>query len=136
MATATATPPRSESTSKGTVWAGRVLSALPVLLMVFFGSMGLLKPETIQPGFTHYGYPARLVIPVCVAEIVCALLYALPQTSVFGAILLTAYLGGATATHVRVGEAFFMPVVVAVVAWLGLYLRDQRLRALVPLRRS
>ncbi len=130
---ATATPIVSTSTS--TVWAGRILSALPVLLMVFFGMFGLLKPEAVAQGFTHYGYPAHVLIPICIAEITCALVYAIPQTAIFGAILLTAYLGGATATHVRVGEPFYMPVAVAVVAWLGLYLRDERLRALVPLRR-
>lgn len=122
--------------SKVTIWVGRILSALPVLLMVFAGAFGLSKPEAVQQGFSHYGYPAHTLVPLCVTEIVCALVYAVPRTSVFGAILLTAYLGGATATHVRVGEAFFMPVAVAVIAWLGLYLRDDRLRALVPLRRN
>jgi hypothetical protein len=122
--------------SRGTIWAGRLLSALPVLLMVFGGTFGLLKPDVVQPGFTHYGYPAHLLVPICVIEILCALVYAVPRTSVFGAILLTAYLGGATATHVRLGEGFFMPIVVAVVVWLGLYLRDERLRKLVPLQRN
>ena len=129
-----ATAPQSASKSKGSIWAGRILSALPVLLMVFGGTFGLLKPEALQSGFTKYGYPAQILAPICVAEILCALVYAVPRTSMFGAILLTAYMGGATATHVRVGEAFFMPVVVAAVAWLGLWLRDERLRALVPWR--
>ncbi len=132
---ASAAPQSASSTSKGVTWAGRVVSALPVLLMVFGGAFGLLNPEAVQTGFAHYGYPAHILAPLCITEIVCALVYAIPRTSVFGAILMTAYMGGATATHVRVGEAsFFVPVLVAVVAWLGLYLRDERLRALVPLR--
>ena len=131
---ATGAAPQAATLPKVVIWVGRVLSALPVLLMVFGGSLGLLKPEGVQQGLSRYGYPAHLLVPICVTEIACALVYAVPRTSVFGAILLTAYLGGATATHVRVGEAFFMPVAVAVIAWLGLYLRDERLRALVSLR--
>jgi hypothetical protein len=74
------------------------------------------------------------MLRITILEVACALLYAIPQTSVFGAILLTAYLGGATATHVRVGEPFFLPVIVGILVWLGLFLREGRLRALVPLR--
>ena len=135
MATATAAAPQPVSTSKTAVWAGCILSALPVLMMVIGAAYGILKPEAVKQGFTKYGYSDQALIPICIVEIACALIYAVPRTSVFGAILLTAYLGGATATHVRVGEAFFMPVAVAVLAWLGLYLRDGRLRALVPIRR-
>jgi hypothetical protein len=74
------------------------------------------------------------MLRLTIVEIACALIYAIPQTSVFGAILLTGYLGGATATHVRVGEPFFLPVIVGIVVWLGLFLREGRLRALLPLR--
>ena len=87
-------------------------------------------------GFVHYGYPEGAMLRITIVEIVCAIVYAIPRTSVLGAILLTGYLGGATATHVRVGEPFFLPILVVVVIWLGLYLRDTRLRALVPLRDS
>jgi xanthine/uracil permease len=75
------------------------------------------------------------MLRIIVVEIACAILYAIPRTSVLGAVLLTGYLGGATATHVRANEAFFLPVVTGVVVWAGLYLRDDRLRALIPLRR-
>ena len=71
---------------------------------------------------------------IALVEIACGIVYAIPQTSVLGAILLTGYLGGATATHVRAGEPFFLPIVVGIVVWLGLFLREERLRALVPLR--
>jgi hypothetical protein len=117
------------------VWVGRVLSALPVLLMTGTALYGLLKPEAVAPQAAHFGYPDGALARIVIVEIACALLYAIPQTSVLGAILLTGYLGGATATHVRVGEPFFIPIVVGIVVWLGLYLRDARLRALVPLRK-
>jgi DoxX-like family len=121
--------------SKKMLWAGRILSALPVLLMVFGGTFGVLKPAVAMPGFLQYGYPERLLLPICIVELVCAVLYAIPRTSVFGAILLTGYLGGATATHVRVGDpVFIVPVFLGVLVWGGLYLRDGRLRRLIPLR--
>jgi DoxX-like family len=121
--------------SKKMLWARRILSALPVLLMVFGGTFGVLKPAVAMPGFLQYGYPERLLLPICIVEIVCAVLYAIPRTSVLGAILLTGYLGGATATHVRVGDpVFIVPVFLGVLVWGGLYLRDGRLRRLIPLR--
>jgi DoxX-like family len=121
--------------SKKMLWAGRIISALPVLLMVFGGVFGVLKPAAAMPGFLHYGYPERVFLPICILELVCAVVYAIPRTSVLGAILLTGYLGGATATHVRIGEPiFFVPVILGVFVWGGLYLRDGRLRALIPLR--
>ncbi len=121
--------------SKTRLWAGRIISALPVLLMVFGGVFGVLKPAVAVPGFLHFGYPERLFLPICILEIACAVVYAIPRTSVLGAILLTGYLGGATATHVRIGDPlFFVPVILGVMVWGGLFLRDDRLRALIPLR--
>lgn len=121
--------------SKKIVWAGRVISALPVLMLFFGGVLAFMKPPMVLQSMAHFGYPERLVIPLGILEIVCALIYAIPRTSVFGAVLLTAYFGGATATHVRIGEAFYMPVIFGVLVWIGLYLREDRLRALVPLRK-
>ena len=120
--------------SNAMLWAGRILSALPVLLLVVTGLFSLLKPAAVAQGFAHYGYPEGSSLRIAIVEIACAIVYAIPRTSVLGAILLTGYLGGATATHVRVGEPFFMPVVVGVVVWAGLFLRDGRLRKLIPLR--
>jgi hypothetical protein len=96
----------------------------------------LLKPTAAMQGFARYGYPERALLPIAIVELTCVILYAIPRTSVLGAILLTGYLGGATATHVRVGEPPIIAIIVGIVVWLGLYLRDQRLRALVPLRSS
>jgi hypothetical protein len=127
---------QSNPASRASLWAGRILTALPLLLFAFSGLFGLLKPEAASQGAIHYGYPPGAMVRITIVELACALVYAIPRTSVLGAILLTGYLGGATATHVRVGEPFFLPILVGVVIWLGIYLRDTRLRALVPLRES
>ena len=120
--------------SKKMLWAGRILSALPVLMLLFSGVMKLVKPAAVVEGFVQLGYPESLTVGVGIVELACAALYVIPRTSVLGAILLTGYLGGATATHVRIGEPFFIPIVLGVLVWGGLYLRDERLRALLPLR--
>jgi hypothetical protein len=126
--------PATAPISKASAWTGRVLSALPVLLFLFTGMYGLLKPAAAMQGFVHYGYPEGALLPITLVEIACVILYAIPRTSILGAILLTGYLGGATATHVRVGEPFYLPIVVGIVVWAGLYLREERVRALIPLR--
>jgi len=120
--------------SSTSLWAGRILSALPVLLFAFTGMFSLLNPAAAQQGSAHYGYPDGALLRIVIVELACAIIYAIPRTSVLGAILMTGYLGGATATHVRVGEPFFLPIIVGIVVWLGIYLRDKRLRALIPLR--
>lgn len=123
--------------SKGQLWTGRVLSAIPVLMLV--GS-GLAKLASAQPVIenmtTKFGYQAGVTPIIGAVEVACALIYAFPRTAYLGAILLTGFLGGAVATHVRVGDpAFPMPAVLGVLAWAGLYLRDGRLRDLAPLVR-
>src|SRR5947208_14426001 len=118
--------------SKKVLWAGWIVTALPVLLLIFSGVMKLVKPAPVAEGFTHLGYPESLALGIGLLELVCTAVYLIPQTAVLGAVLLTGYLGGATATHVRVGEPFYAPIVLGVLVWGGLYLRDGRLRALVP----
>ena len=119
-----------------TVWVGRILSALCVLLLLYSGQFKFHAPPEIVQAFTSkYGYPAGSLVPIGVLEVSCALLYAIPQTAVLGAILVTTYLGGAVSTHVRASEPWVAPVIVGIVAWIALYLRDPRLRPLVPLRR-
>ena len=90
------------SVSKKQLWAGRIISALPVLLLLFSGVMKLLKPTPVLQGFAHYGYPESLIVVIGILEIACTLVYVIPQSSYLGAILMTAYLGGATASNVRV----------------------------------
>jgi DoxX-like protein len=121
--------------SKVALWTGRVISALPVLLMVAGAVFSFAKPAAAREGMVKHGYAEHHAVPIVVVELCCVLLYVIPRTAVLGAILLTGYLGGATATHVRVDEAYFMPVVVGILVWLGLYLREPRLRALLPMRR-
>ena len=125
---------QSAPVSKTTLWAGRVVSALPVLMLLFSGAMKLAKPAVVVEEFARLGYDESVVVGIGIVEIACAVIYAIPQTSFLGAILLTGYLGGATATHVRIGDPFFGPIIGGVLVWGGLYLRDPRLRALVPWR--
>ena len=121
--------------SKKALWAGRILSALPVLMLLFSAVMKLLKPAPVVQEFGRLGYPEKLALIIGIIELACTIVYVIPQTSVLGAILLVAYLGGATVTHVRVGDPFFIPIVLGILLWLGLYLRDPRLRVLLPLTR-
>ena len=126
----------TQSTPKAMLWIGRILTAIPVLMMgVMSTVMFFAAPGKIVEGMTKYGYPTKVGQPLLVVEVICAVLYLIPQTAVLGAILLTGYLGGAVATHLRVGEPFWMPVMFGAVVWLGLFLRDARIRALLPLRR-
>jgi DoxX-like protein len=120
--------------SKKTLWAGYIMSALPVLMLLFSASMKLLQLSAAVEGFAHLGYPDYVALPLGIVELTCTILYVIPNTSALGAILLTGYLGGATATHVRVGEPFFFSIALGVFIWGGLYVRDARLRALIPLR--
>lgn len=122
--------------SKKLVWAGRIVSGFVTLGLIFSGVMKLMKPEDIVKEFARLGYPDSVILGIGIVEIVCTILYAIPQTSILGAILLTGYLGGATATHVRIGDQFVGPVIGGILVWFGLYLRDPRIRALLPLRKS
>jgi len=122
-------------TSKRILWAGRIISALPVLLLLFSAVIKLVKPPEVVEGFTRLGYAESLALGVGILELVCTIVYMIPRTSILGAILLTGYLGGATATHVRIGEPFFAPIILGVLVWGGLFLRDEQLRELIPLRR-
>jgi xanthine/uracil permease len=121
--------------SKKMLWAGRVASAVPVLMLLFSGVMKLARPAFVVEEFARLGYAEGLVLGIGVLELTCTAVYAIPRISVLGAVLLTGFLGGATATHVRIGDPFFPPVVVGALIWLGLFLRDERLRAFIPWRR-
>jgi hypothetical protein len=121
--------------SKGRLWAGRIISAIPIAMLLLSAGMKFLKPPSVLEGFAHYGYPESMITTIGILELACVIIYAIPRTSVLGAILVAAYLGGATATNVRVGDSvFFVPALLGIFAWLGLFLRDDRLRQLLPLR--
>jgi hypothetical protein len=122
-------------TSKGMLRTGQIISGLIVAFLLVMASFGVLKPEMSRQGMRDMGYPESVGTPIGVVFIACVVLYAIPRTCVLGAILLTGYFGGAIATHVRLGQpTFVVALSIAVLAWLGIYLRDARLRALLPLR--
>lgn len=120
--------------SKKLLWAGWIMSALPVLLLLFSATMKVLKLPAAMEGFVRLGYLEHVALPLGIVELTCTVLYVIPRTSVLGAILLTGYLGGATATHLRIGEPFYMAIILGMLVWGGLYLRDERLRTFIPLR--
>ena len=123
---------------KAKLWTGYILTGLVSLLLLLDGVMKLFKPVLVVEATTKLGYPENTIVPIGLVLVICTVLYLLPITSVLGAILLTGYLGGAVATHVRVGEGAFpivFPVILGVLIWGGLFLRDTRLRELLPLRR-
>ena len=126
---------RPAGPSKAALWTGRVISVLPVFALVMSAIMKFMPPsKEVTAGFEHLGWPMRLAFGLGILEISCALLYAIPQTAVLGAILVTGYMGGAIATHLRVGDNFVIQTLIPILAWLGLFLRDPRLGALLPLR--
>ena len=132
-----AQPDIQQSISKSNLWIGRIVGGLPALFLLLDGAMKLAKPAFVVDATVKLGYPESSIVPLGVVLIVSTILYLIPKTSVLGAILLTGYLGGAVATHVRAGESLFsifFAVIFGVLLWLGLYLRDLGLRTLVPLR--
>ena len=128
---------QAASVSKASQWTGRIISALIILFLLFDGVMKLIKPAPVVEGTVKLGYPESVIVGLGIVLLISVVLYAIPKTSILGAILLTGYLGGATATQVRVNEGWFsilFPVVFGILVWGGLYLRDNRLRSLIPLR--
>jgi len=127
----------SENISNTRVWIGRIASGLPALFLLVDGVMKLIKPAVVVETTMKLGYAESTILPLGLLLIACTIVYLIPRTAVLGAILLTGYLGGAVATHVRAAEGSFpivFPVILGTLIWLGLYLRDTRLQALLPLR--
>lgn len=118
------------------VWVGRGISGLLSLLLTMSAVMKLMGGTEVTQGMAHMGLPESLRIPLGILELSCVAIYLLPATSVTGAILLTGYVGGAIVTHLRIGEPVFMQIALGVLVWLGLYLREPPLKALIPLRTS
>lgn len=125
---------------RSAVLTGRVLSGLAVLFLTFDAGMKVLQLAPAVTGTTELGYPANVILPLGLVQVVCLVLYLIPRTSILGAVLWTGYLGGAIATHVRVGNPLLthvlFPIYVAALLWGGLWLRHATLRALLPLDRS
>lgn len=116
-------------------WAGRVISFLvgaPLLMGAIFM---VLKPEQVQEGMSHLGWPPSTRLIIVTLELLCVALYWFPPTSVVGAILFTGYMGGAIATHLRIGEPVYIQTLLPILVWGGLYLREPRLWELMPIRK-
>jgi hypothetical protein len=121
--------------SKARRWAGRGLTALPVLFLAFDVAIKLAHPTFVTEANVRLGYPDSSVLALGIVLLTCLVLYLVPRTAILGAVLLTGYLGGAIATHVRIGDPLFshvlFPIYIAVLLWGGLYLRDGRLRGVL-----
>ena len=125
-----------EVASGKVVWTGRVITVVVSLLFLFSAAMKFMGGAEVKEGMAHLGLPESMIIPLGVLEAACTVVYLIPATSVLGAILLAGYIGGAICTHWRVGDPFLGQVAIGLVIWLGIYLREPRLKALIPLRRS
>src|SRR5687767_13834786 len=121
--------------SSKVVWAGRIISAVPVLFLIFDTVIKLLNIKPVTDSFNQLGYSPGVAVGIGILELICLVTYLVPRTSILGAIILTGYLGGAVATHLRVASPLFshtlFPVYVGLLLWVGLVLRDVRSRALL-----
>lgn len=124
----------AESVSRGASWAGWIIGVLPSLLLLMSAAMKFIQPTGFDEGLRHLGWDAGKMVYIGIVEVFCAVVYLIPRTAVLGAVLITAYMGGAIATHVRVGDIFIVQILIGMLVWLGLYLRDPRLRSLLPIR--
>ncbi len=117
------------------VWTGRVISVLASLLFLFSAVLKVKGGPEVEQGFAHLGLPLSMMKPLAVLELSCVVIYLIPQTAVLGAILMAGYIGGAICTCWRVGDSFIVQVVLGILLWLGLYLREPRLKDLIPIRK-
>ena len=122
------------SVSPAALWTGRIMSILPCLMLLFSAGMKLAGPPQMADGFKHLGIPITQAFGLGVLELACTVIYLVPRTSVIGAILLTGYLGGAIQSHLRVGDPYYTQIILGILLWGGLWLRDPRLKALLPLK--
>jgi hypothetical protein len=116
------------------VWIGRGISILSSVPFLLSGVMKIKGGPEVLKGFGHLGLSESMMLPLAILELSCVLVYLIPPTAALGAVLLTGYMGGAILTHWRVGDPFFVQIALGLLVWLGLYLREDRLRGLLPLR--
>jgi hypothetical protein len=122
--------------SRRTFWISWVISGLASAMFLFSAVLKLKGGPELAQGMAHLGLPERMVIPLAILELTCVLVYLIPATSVLGAVLLAGYVGGAICTHWRVGDPFFVQIILGLLVWLGVYLREPRLKPLLPIRRA
>lgn len=120
--------------NKKLVVTGVVLSILPSLLFLFSAALKFKGGPDVEQGFAHLGLPLTMMLPLGILEVSCVAIYLIPRAAVLGAVLLTGYLGGAICTHWRVGDPIVTHLFMGLFLWLGLYLREPRLKALLPFR--
>jgi hypothetical protein len=131
-------PSATTSDSKTRIWVGRAVSTLVVLFSAFDGLAKVIKEPHVVAASADFGFSSNEIVLIGALMLACTLLYAIPRTAILGAVLLTGYLGGAVASNIRVGHPVFQcifPVIFAALAWGGIFVREQRLRALIPFRR-
>lgn len=125
------------SVSRGALWTGRVMSALPVFFVLMGSVMKLMRLPAVHEGFARAGLPDSLMVPVGLIELICVITYVIPATAVLGAILMTGLLGAACLTSLRIADPTYpLPVILGMLAWGGLFMRDLRVRALIPFRKA
>ena len=122
------------TTGRTRVWIGGTISVLSSLVFLFSAFMKLKGGAEVTQGLAHLGLPEPMIMPLAILEIACVLVYLIPMTSVLGAVFLTGYIGGAICTHWRVGDPYDFQIALGVFIWLGIYLRESRLKDLLPLR--
>ena len=122
--------------SRKAIWIGWIISILASLMFLFSAALKFIGGPQVSDGFAHLGLPERMRLPLAILELSCVVIYLIPPTAVLGAVLLTGYLGGAICSHWRVGDPTYMPILLGLLIWLGIYLREDRLKPILPLRRS
>jgi len=120
--------------NKKMIWTGRIISTLVLAPLVLSAIMKFRGTPQVTEGMAHLGIPLSLLTTLAILEILSVVLYAIPQTAMIGAILLTGYMGGAICTHLRMGESVTVQTLIPILAWLGLFLREPRLRSILPIR--
>jgi len=126
-----------DSVSKGALWTGRVMSAFPILIVLMGSVMKLMRLPAVHEGFARAGLSDSLIVPVGLIELICVITYVIPATAVLGAILMTGLLGAACLTSLRIADPTYpLPVILGMLAWGGLFMRDLRVRALIPFRKT
>ena len=117
------------------VWTGRIISILVSLMFLMSGVMKFVGGPKVEEGMAHLGIPMTMLKPLGILELTCIVIYLIPATAVLGAILMTGYVGGIILTHWRVGDPVYIPIVLGLAIWLGLYLREDRLKEHIPIRK-
>jgi hypothetical protein len=124
----------TSATSKTSLWIGWIISGLCILFLLFDAIMKIIKEEHSVKGSVQLGWPEHAIQGIGIALLISTILYLIPKTSILGAILLTGYLGGAIAIMIRAEQSLYFALVFGLLVWLGIYLRDEKLRAIIPLK--